>query len=377
MGSFISSSNLSSVDSVLGAANQLGAAIQTFSSTGASQLNNQISSASSATTNQQAKQIFAGQNSVSNFVKYASDLVTFAPKSKFLFKVMFTFNSAYSGLFNREFMYVVKTIDRPKIDFEYEEVNMYNFRTKVLKTIKQNPINLSFIDDIQNKVGDFFNVYRSAYSPIANLGDSPSQQALEAGGGMMWTPGDPGTSPAYAAASGPLSNNSLNVLSKITLVQVFAHGTAQTSYVFTNPRIESFEFDDLDMSSSEGQELKCTFSYDTLYIQESKTSGTPLYAWGISDIIGNDATESASITAGNTLMGASSNIGYGTNTTSATGIPYQNQSYYYPLQYQSYQPVSSALVGSAFVQTTLSSLSPVINQATAGLDVSFNIDSFF
>lgn len=121
-------------------------------------------------------------NNVNSSVYYAQDYDRYAPKSKFLFKVWFQFNEAYEGLLPtlegqgsfRGFSYVIKTIDKPKVNYEYEEVNMYNHRTKVLKTIRHEPISMSLHDDISNSVMDFFNLYRTAFSPVSRLTGSQS-----------------------------------------------------------------------------------------------------------------------------------------------------------------------------------------------------------
>lgn len=68
------------------------------------------------------------------------------PRLKFLFKVTFRFDPdvlIYLGsligrdpsTLQRELTFTIRSIDKPKFDFEYEEVNMYNFRTKVLKRV--------------------------------------------------------------------------------------------------------------------------------------------------------------------------------------------------------------------------------------------------
>ena len=65
---------------------------------------------------------------------YAQDLIKYAPKFEFLFKVDFIFNPEYvkklnGGKSQNAFSFVILTIDRPKFSFEWEEVNYYNYRT--------------------------------------------------------------------------------------------------------------------------------------------------------------------------------------------------------------------------------------------------------
>ena len=57
---------------------------------------------------------------------YATDLsyTKYAPKPRFLFKVLFTFQQEYAGNFKtREFNFLVKKIDKPRVKFEYEDAS--------------------------------------------------------------------------------------------------------------------------------------------------------------------------------------------------------------------------------------------------------------
>jgi hypothetical protein len=222
-------------------------------------------------------------NGVWEPVKYADDLISFAPKHRFIFKVKFIFNEPYSRI-NREFMYVVKQIDKPKVTFEYEDINMYNFRTKVLKAIRHESLMMAFHDDIQNRVLDFFNAYRVAYSPISRL--SYNQKNIFEDSGMDFYSPD-SNSGINSSSLGLLANGNINILSHIELIQVYAHGTRQNTFIFTNPRIENFDFDNLDHGSSEGNALTVNFNYDALYIKDDISVGTPEPRWGASDILGN------------------------------------------------------------------------------------------
>lgn len=210
---------------------------------------------------------------------YAEDLIPFAPKYKFLFKVAFYFDTNYIDVQNKEFVYLVKNIDKPKVDFEYEEVNMYNYRTKVLKTVKNQVLSLEFIDDIDNKVMDFFNAYRMAYSPLASL--PPSYRGLYEKAGMNFT-----DRKLLSANSGQLKGVSHTMLRGITVCQIFGHGTRANYFHFTNPKIEAFDFDNMDFEDgSTGNNMNVSFTYDSLYIttQDNLTS-TPLYSWGRKDL---------------------------------------------------------------------------------------------
>jgi len=301
--------------------------------------------------------------------RYAADLVQYAPKHRFIFKVKFIFNDPYSRTANREFMYVVKEIDKPKVTFEYEEVNMYNFKTKILKSIKHEPLQMTFHDDIQNKVLDFFNMYRTAHSPVSSL-TADNNRFFEDAGMNFQLPGQK-ASGIYSASMGVLMNNQRNLLSHIELVQVYGHGTRQNVFVFSNPRIETFDFDNLTHESTDGgSSLSVAFNYDALYIKDEATSGTPEYSWGASDIVGNtDATSRNQF--GNALMGDDSSRSGNSrlmNTDALGNILGSSAS--------SFPQLSSDVVSSAASEldeaaASVNSAVPSLDQARAGLQNTF------
>lgn len=88
--------------------------------------------------------------------KYAARVAesNLRPKNKFLFKVKFELfedvKQAISVLqpdvydIVKDLTFVVKQIDLPTVQFDYQDVNMYNFRTKVLKSISYRDLNVTF-----------------------------------------------------------------------------------------------------------------------------------------------------------------------------------------------------------------------------------------
>lgn len=225
--------------------------------------------------------------------RYAADLIQYAPKHRFMFKVEFKFNPTYveklmGGREKNAFTFLVKMVDRPRVEFVYEDVNYYNYRTKVLKEIRHDALSMTFIDDIGNNTTDFFNAYRKSYSPISRnafpTGLDPRMAAMT---GMNFS------FPLIenqqdTAARGFLANNAINVLDSVIIRQIFAHGTRMCEYTFHNPRILRFDFDEVNHETSEGNGLSVQFDYDALYVSEMKnTDGTPAPMWGKTDILGN------------------------------------------------------------------------------------------
>jgi hypothetical protein len=207
-----------------------------------------------------------------------------SPKLKFLFKISFSFFPdmiEYASTLNgtdlsdlmRSLDYSVKQIDLPTVEFDYEEVNMYNFRTKVLKQIRHREINLTFYDDVGNKALDFVNIYRMLHMPIARREQDPSGQLSESGFTFENDPNGMNTS-----WRGPLPGDRRNVLSKIIVHQYYMDlGSNEpvkvNDFVFTNPRISNLAISDQDHEiGGTPNFITCAFDFDSLFIDTGQSA---------------------------------------------------------------------------------------------------------
>jgi hypothetical protein len=209
---------------------------------------------------------------------YARDLIAYAPKFKFLFIVEVIPAPEYAqwaDIFN-EMAFVVKTSTRPRFDVEYEEVNMYNFRTRVPKRVEYPAMTMSFYDDNKNAAHHFYTAYMRAMSPIANAFTTDPQSGMYEQSGMDFSrapasstfrENDPQTS-GHSASLGPLLGTTTSIISEIRLHHVFDYGNKMNTYHFYNPRITSFSPSDLSqMETGEGTDFEFEFAYDGLYIR--------------------------------------------------------------------------------------------------------------
>lgn len=239
-----------------------------------------------------------------NSVDYATALSgtdvqvhNYRPKLKFLFKVQFNFTDKakkafpkiFDGKTSNDFTFMVKTVDRPKIEFEYEDdVNMYNFRTKVLRRIKHQELTLEVMDDTGNRVFEFFRSLLAVHSPISSGGmardgtlDPPVSMNLLNGSGMSWVPfplGVAGQNNAHRAIVNSTFGNSID---SIRILQVFTdpsetlpRAAKAVSFDFINPRITRFDLDELSHESSDPNNLTMTFDYDWMEMVDIGVLGT-------------------------------------------------------------------------------------------------------
>jgi hypothetical protein len=259
--------------------------------------------------------------------KYAAATADFKggndPKNKFLFKVRFKMHEATAqkasslgvniDAISSDLTFAVKQIDLPKVDFEYEEVNMYNFKTKVLKSIKHRDLNIILYDDVGNHALALINVYMEMLSPISQMKQNPSNR-LEDYGFAFNT--------AYrgldTAGRGTLPGNSKDVLSELIIEQFYvnmstngASGQSITDIVklnrfnFINPRIQQFDISDQDHEQGgTSNTISIVFDYDAMHIDVNQLGSSSQIPLPRADVLNNVYP-----TAGTTLRGPTTQAG--------------------------------------------------------------------
>ena len=192
---------------------------------------------------------------------FAVDLINLAPKHKFMFIVEFVFSSNYKDDFrDLNFAFVIKRTTRPQIQFEYEDINYYNFRTKVLKKSEYQPMTMTFYDDMLDNALRFYNRYLQIISPISR-GDG--QQSLFEESGMTFDQ-DNGMNTASINAVGDTTKT---IIHHINLYHIIHAGRQVDFYKFDSPRLQNIQLDDLDMTETgTGTEVTVEFNYDRVSI---------------------------------------------------------------------------------------------------------------
>jgi hypothetical protein len=254
------------------------------------------------------------------------------PKYKFNFTVSFLFRDSmndilsaisnspadYDASFGSDLMsemaFGLRTATRPNPTVVYQDINLYNYRTKIATKVDYGTITLTFYDDINNRAHDIFNAYLNSISPISTIQNDDSADLFDQ---MGITPED-FQAPNSSGVLAPISNSNVagdinntydvsslgklpdeeeaGPIKTITLTQhlplkittadvnssaVSSNGIDQVNvtataggranlnqYVFYNPRIISMALDDLDMSSSDVSTVSLTFAYDAVYLKK-------------------------------------------------------------------------------------------------------------
>jgi hypothetical protein len=199
---------------------------------------------------------------------YAEDLLPRAPKYKFLFLVQFKLMPGFLQYqdASNNMAFVVKKSTRPHVKYVTEDVNYYNFRTKVITKTDFEEMTMSFHDDNMGMVHTFYAMCIRALSPITNNTNWTSPDVLENDG--LNFPNGEVTGPTYSASLGPLPGDSKQqIFQEITLYHVVDYGRNVDVYHFFNPHITQLQPDDVDMAESTCNELSMTFHYDYVHME--------------------------------------------------------------------------------------------------------------
>jgi len=258
--------------------------------------------------------------------KIASGDGGFQPKGKFLFKVGFRVIPEVATLLIqagyptdllesvKDLTFIVMDIDLPTVTYDYEDVNMYNFRTKVLKRIDFKDLSFSFHDNVANTGLNFINTYMMALSPITRMRQMAGNRTLDSSGfafsDMMGT--------LDTSLRGSLPGNQNNIISEI-FIEHFYVQTAKTgspvdsvklnTFVFTNPRLNEFNLGSLDYSTSELNSIKMSINFDSIYIEPG--------AWGSNtktpSLPGSDIMDGADVLGPSIIRGSAVQAGKASN----------------------------------------------------------------
>jgi hypothetical protein len=219
---------------------------------------------------------------------YALDLIARQPKQKFMFIVQFIPSSGYADLTNLDVAFMVHESTRPSIKYQMEDINFYNFHSKVITKTEFEPMTMTFYDDIRNDAGRFHAAVLKALTPIANYptydefgmtlaGRGRSTESPEDRGMLYDVASDAIDGVSYlgrksTASIGPLNNISGSTTGNITLFReiklyhVFDGGRKMNIYSCYNPRITDLKLDALSMAESATTNVELSFAYDTCYI---------------------------------------------------------------------------------------------------------------
>lgn len=212
-------------------------------------------------------------DSVGNMIIVDGGFASYAhPKLKFNFTIDMTFRQAMViGDYNEShevignglmemFDLPAKIATRPNPSISYVDVNYYNYRTKVATKTEYGTMSITLYDDGDNRAHSVYKNYLNAVSPISNSGLNST----------LWDNLD-NIPFGQLSSIGPLPDTDPHGI--IRTIRVYHHYIVKgeprrTSYTYINPKIQTFEADDVNMSESDVNTLTLTFNYDGVIIDQ-------------------------------------------------------------------------------------------------------------
>lgn len=184
-----------------------------------------------------------------------------APKLNFLFtaKISFRDGKIYGSNDMKTIELDLKNASRPNVSFNLEEVNYYNFRAKVGTKTNFGSVKMTFYDDPHNEAHGMMWKYLGAVSPI-----------IRGKTEHVFTESDVVIAPFNGTTYGPLEYED----GPISLIEITHHYLTGSEtkkkiiYSYVNPKIESVEFDELDMTQSNASTISVTFAAETVSMKE-------------------------------------------------------------------------------------------------------------
>lgn len=200
---------------------------------------------------------------------YAWDMIQYAPKFKFLFILQIMMKPQYNNMDSagRVLAFVVKNSTRPNISIEHEEVNMYNWWTRIPKRVIYEPVTMRFYDDNQGWGHYFYTQYLENISPLAREGGMEKNGMLSVEYLQAHSMGKNGVGYTSTASLTALEGENTSIIDEIRLFHIYDYGKFMNVYHFHHPKVLAMNLDDLDMADSgTGNEIEFQLAYDALHI---------------------------------------------------------------------------------------------------------------
>jgi hypothetical protein len=210
---------------------------------------------------------------------YVDDTFRLAPKTKFLYYVVFNVNPdamtdiSFKDRHKLELNYLVKSADLPKYSFKTENLNQYNRKTTAYTAIQYEPVNLTLHDDNNGITNTLWALYygyyiadrSNSYSPDSDTSPTAYERNTYFPKSMM-----PFRYGLDNESDAPFFNS----------IQLFTLSRQRFfSYLLCNPKITKWDHDTVDQSDGRGVlENKMTIAYDSVIynsgvVQEDDPAG--------------------------------------------------------------------------------------------------------
>jgi hypothetical protein len=193
-----------------------------------------------------------------------------APRLKNLFYVRFVRGSSAASQsdWNKDLGFLVKTVERPAISPTTEELNQYNKKRQVYTGYKASPVRISVYDTADSLCQQMWSEYSQYYFGDFGHSITTSDFSYDVttpdfkdgdGKGFGFVPSGATT---MSTTTSTTDNNSQFFFDRIQIFQVWKGQYIQWDLI--NPRITSFDPDDLSYEDSQAALVNMTFAYEAI-----------------------------------------------------------------------------------------------------------------
>lgn len=202
---------------------------------------------------------------------YVDDYFRLAPKSAFLYYVVFNINRNGNPLIQQflakhgnEVGLLVKSTDLPRFRISTETVNQYNRKSVVQTKLEYQPVSMVFHDDNNNTTTRLWNAYYRYY--IADGKDETTLSRPIAFGDTKYK--KIGTNINESTSYGLNNGQTGAFFDSIEIYQLSRKEF--TSFILLNPLISEWSHDKMDQSESRLLENRMTVAYETVLYRTGK-----------------------------------------------------------------------------------------------------------
>lgn len=174
------------------------------------------------------------------------------------------FNQADSASLNwtRDLGFVVKSVDRPAIQPTVEEVNQYNKKRQIHTGYKTTPVRLTIYDTADSIALQMWSVYTRHYFGDFRKTNGDSWSYDVARDEFLDQSGNDGF--GFSPINNPNPNVQQFFFSSLSIYQVY--GNQYVQFDLINPKITSFDPDELNYEDSTASLVNITIAYEAILI---------------------------------------------------------------------------------------------------------------
>jgi len=206
-------------------------------------------------------------------VNSPNNIMQSVPRVKFEFYVQFVLgpqavamiekNAKLNNYDNdRGLSFKVKSVDKPKVTLQTEELNQYNKKVLIYKKVEYSEASVRLHDTVDNSALATWIDYFTFYFADSRLKSNDALNNPDPTAPYQQSPYDSTMNWDSGWGFQPLVDKDTHFFTGIIVYSLFAN--TYTAWEYVNPKITNIDFQNYDYSSSETDELNIQFKYEAI-----------------------------------------------------------------------------------------------------------------